>query len=307
MSIRALVGRGLIATAVIATTMVGTAVAAEAAVSTLEVKAGRLVLEPGARGYVGSLPVTITYRGDAPDYANFTFVEPVAGAFDGLTPSDACLYLNLVDGRRGITCGVPGGDLKPGKRRHFTIDFEVLTTPRPYAMQAADTTVDVSLGSQPDVRATASSKTLFRSTTGTLVRPRPYVQDTQSDITVTTGNATLTAQEDGTYAGRVPVTIHWAGDAPHEELTAQIQIPSGFDWIGTDPSEPCAGNWCSVPGGRFMAGETRTFDLLATAPAEAVPGTVGTGSVSISTNWRGNSLPDVDPSDNTAPFTLTVG
>jgi hypothetical protein len=286
--------------------MVGTAVAADAAVSTLEVKAGRLVLEPGPRGYQGSLPVTIAYQGDAPDYANVTFVEPVAGAFQSLTPSEACTNGELVEGRRTIACGVPGGDLKPGKRRHFTIDFSVLTAPRAYAMQAADTTVEVTLGSQRDVRATAGSKTLFRSTTGTLVRPRPYVQDTQSDLTVTAGDATLTAQEDGTYAGRVPVTIHWAGDAPHDELTARFEVPSGFDWSGVDPSEVCAGTWCSVPGGTFMAGETRTFSLLATAPADAVPGTVGTGSVSVSVNWA-VPVSDVDPSDDAASFTLTVG
>jgi len=204
------------------------------------------------------------------------------------------------------SCSVPGGDLKPGKRRHFTIDFGVLTTTRAYAMQAAGTTVEVALGSQPDVRATAGSKTLFRSTTGTLVRPRPYVQDTQSNLTVTTGNATLTAEEDGTYAGRVPVTVHWAGDAPHDELTAAFQIPSGFDLRGVDPSEVCAGHWCSVPGGRFMAGETRTFDLLVTAPADTVPGTVGTGTATVSANWAA-PVSDVDPSDDTAPFTLTVG
>jgi hypothetical protein len=306
LSVRTFVGRGLVATAVIATTMVGTAAAADAAVSTLSVKAGRLVLEPGARGYQGSLPVTITYQGDAPDYASVTLVEPVAGAFRSLTPDEACVFLAPVDGRRTIGCSVPGGDLKPGKRRHFTINFDVLTTPQAYAMQAADTTVDVALSSKPDVHATASSKTLFRSTTGTLVRPRPYVQDTQSDLTVTAGNATLAAQEDGTYAGRVPVTVHWAGDAPHYELSASFQIPSGFSFTGVDPSEVCAGTSCSVPGGRFMPGETRTFYLLATAPEGTAPGTVGTGSVAISANWQ-PPVSDVDPSDDTAPFTLTVG
>lgn len=306
MSVRVFVGRGLVATAVIATTMVGTAVAADAAVTTLEVQAGRLVLEPGSRGYLGSLPVTIAYQGDAPDYANITIVEPVAGAFRALDPSEACMYGDLVDGRRTLGCSVPGGDLAPGERRQFTVDFGVLTSPRAFAMQAADTTVEVSLGGQPNVRATAGSKTLFRSTTGTLVQPRPYVQDTRSDLTVTAGNATLTVQEDGTYAGRVPVTIRWAGDAPHDELGIELPVLSGFDWYGVDPSEVCAGTWCTVPGGRFMAGETRTFDVLVTAPADAVPGTVGTGEVTASANWAAPTL-DVDPSDNTAPFTLTVG
>ena len=230
------------------------------------------------------------------------------GASGKTSLADALLFCAGATDRRGsVDDGTSVSDVDDEeKRRHFTIDFGVLTTTRAYAMQAAGTTVEVALGSQPDVRATAGSKTLFRSTTGTLVRPRPYVQDTQSNLTVTTGNATLTAEEDGTYAGRVPVTVHWAGDAPHDELTAAFQIPSGFDLRGVDPSEVCAGHWCSVPGGRFMAGETRTFDLLVTAPADTVPGTVGTGTATVSANWAA-PVSDVDPSDDTAPFTLTVG
>jgi hypothetical protein len=124
---------------------------------------------------------------------------------------------------------------------------------------------------------------------------------------VSAGDATLTRQADGSYAGRIPVTMTWGGDAPHHELGAEFTFPEGVEFQGVDPSEVCAGYWCSVPGGRFMVGETRTFDALVTAPADTPPGVLGSGSVRGYANWFGDSgMPDVDPSDNTAAFTLTV-
>jgi hypothetical protein len=55
-----------------------------------------------------------------------------------------------------------------------------------------------------------------------------------------------------------------------------------------------------------MAGETRTFHVLVSAPATTPTGAAGSGAITISSNWSGN-VEDVDPSDNTAPFALTIG
>ena len=89
--------------------------------------------------------------------------------------------------------------------------------------------------------------------TGSLRNPRPYVQDTKSDISVTAQDATLVPQEDGGYAGRLPVTVHYAGDAPHWELDADITLPDGFELNGVDPSEACGTTWCPVPGVKSRA------------------------------------------------------
>jgi hypothetical protein len=305
LSIRKNIGRGLIAATAAVVATVGAAGVAYAATPTIEVQAGRLVLEPGARGYHGSLPVVVTYHGDQPDYAGITIVEPVAGAFTGLRPEDACGFNSREDGRREIGCGVPGGDLQPGERRRFVIDFDVLTTTRDYAMSAAATSLEVSLGNGAGV-ADATSATLFRSTSGSLRNPQPYVQDTKSDISVTAQNTTLALQADGSYAGRVPVTVRYAGDAPHFELGADIALPAGVESNGVDPSEACGTTWCPVPGGTFAAGETRTFDLLVSAPATAATGPAGSGAITVTASWY-STIEDVDASDNTATFALTIG
>jgi hypothetical protein len=304
LSVRTYIGRGLVTAAVVVASTVGAAGVAHAAAPTVDIQAGRLVLEPGARGYHGSLPVAVTYRGDHPDYANLRIVEPVAGAFTGMTPSDACMINppEAAGAGRVLLCGVPGGDLQPGQRRRFTLDFEVLTTPRAYAMSAAATSVEVALGSTPDVTASATAATLFRSTTGSVRNPQPYVQDTRTDISVSAQDTTLVRQEDGSYAGRVPVTVHFAGDAPHFELGAEITLSDGVEFHGVDPEEACGLLSCPVPGGKFMAGETRTFHLLVSAPAALA----GSGTVTISNSWY-NDVEDVDPADNTAAFTLTAG
>jgi hypothetical protein len=306
MSVRKNIGRGLIAATVVIAATVGAAGAAQAAAPTIDVQAGRLVLEPGARGYHGSLPVVVTYHGDEPDYASITLIEPVAGAFTGLRPEDACVVSPREDGRREVGCGVPGGDLQPGERRRFVIDFDVLTTPRAYAMSAAATSIQVFLGNAAGTTATATSATLFRSTSGSLRKPQPYVQATKSDISVTAPDTTLVKQDDGGYAGRVPVTVHFASDSPHFELTADIALPDGVEFDGVDPSEPCGTTQCPVPGGRFLAGETRTFWALVSAPATAATGPAGSGAVTVTSSWY-STVEDVDPSDNTAAFALTIG
>jgi hypothetical protein len=305
LSVRKNIGRGLVAAAAVVVATVGAAGVAHAATPTIDVQAGRLVLEPSARGYHGSLPVAVTYHGDQPNYANISIIEPVAGAFTGLRPEDACVVSPREDGRREIGCGVPGGDLQPGERRRFVLDFDVLTAPRGYAMSAAAASIEVSLANSGGT-ASATSATLFRSTTGSLRNPRPYVQDTKSDISVTAQDATLVKQDDGSYAGRVPVTVHYAGDAPHFELGAEFALPDGVEFNGIDPSEPCGLTQCPVPGLRFMAGETRTFDLLVSAPATAATGPAGSGAVTVTSSWY-STVEDVDPSDNTAAFALTIG
>jgi hypothetical protein len=291
--------------AVIAGTTVGTVTTAQAAEPTVAVQAGRLVLEPGERGYRGLLPVTITYQGDDATSVNVNFVEPVTGSFVTILPSDACVFWpsdNPSDnGRRDVSCG--GGEFQPGETRRVDLEFQVLTTPRDYAMRAADTTIEVALNPNSAVRATATSRTLFRSTTGSIAKPQPYVQDTQSDLSVTAGDATLTEQADGSYAGRVPVTVRSASDVPHFEAFAEFALPAGFTVTGTDPESMCGGG-CYVPGGQFMQGESRTFDVLVSAEGVA-PGTTATGSTTVSATWY-SEVTDVDPSDNTAKFTLTV-
>ncbi|RLP97578.1 hypothetical protein [Micromonospora sp. CV4] len=286
----------------------GTAVpAAQAAVAPgdTSVSVGRLVLEPTDRGYAGSLPVTVTYRGAKASYLNLTLTEPVPGAFAGLTPADACIF-GSPQPLRTIDCLVPGGALQRGERRRFTVDFRVLTTPQAHAMRATGGRLTVETGDANPANDTSGFATLFRSTTGSLRSPQPYVWDTQTDASLAVGSATLSRQEDGSWLGRLPVTVRSAGDAAHDAYWLDPRLPAGVSLVGIEPEEACAAN-CAVAGGRFMEGEERAVALLLRAPAEVTPGDLGSGSVRLYAvfGW-GDELTDVDPSDNSADFRVTA-
>lgn len=280
--------------------------AAPSGASSVTVTVDRLILDPGDRGYRGTLAFALEYRGSRPTYFNLWFTEPVAGSFIGIQPSDVCGWDGTdAAGRRMMWCGVPGGDLLPGRQHRFALDFQVLTTPQSYAMTAPDSVLTVQSGSDATVSGSAPFGTLFRSTSGSLDQPQPYVQDTRSDISVVTGDATLTRQTDGTFAGRTSVTVRHGDDAPHFELSAQLDLPAAVHLDDLDPSDVCMGSYCAVPGGKFMEGEVRTFDLLLSAPADTPAGTIGSGSVTVTASWL-TEITDVYPADNTAAFAVTV-
>ncbi|MEN3609402.1 hypothetical protein AAH979_07640 [Plantactinospora sp. ZYX-F-223] len=269
------------------------------------VTVGRLVLEPTERGYRGSVPLTISYRGTETADLQVTIAEPVAGAFENFDSDFPCFY-GQREGelRRDIRCGA--SPIRGGERRDYTIDFEVLTATQAYAMSAVGGAVTVqTIDSQP-VTVTKSIDTLFRSTTGSLRNPRPYVQDTQTDASVTAGAATLVRQEDGSYLGRVPLTVRYNGDAPHDGLQLEAVLPDGVQLRGISPGAVCAFPWCEVPGGDFMPGEERSMELLVSAPAGTAPGDLGTGTARLHTFFFLDELSDVDPSDNAAAFSLTA-
>ncbi|MEU1589210.1 hypothetical protein [Micromonospora sp. NPDC005710] len=273
------------------------------------ISAGRLVLEPTGNGYRGTLPVTITNRSRAADYYSILVTEPVAGSFDGLAPGGPCFQADPVENRRVFECSVGGPDLEPGERRSVDIFFEVLTAPRRYAMTAADGRVEVVPGRTQQVAAGRDVTTLFRATNGSLRHPRPYVQDTSPNASLTAGAdaLTLTRQADGTYAGRLPVTVRYAGDAPHDHLAVQATLPAGVEIAGTDPQDsPSFGGFFEVPGGRMAEGEERTFAVLFRTSADTVAGELGAVDFVLSTSYGDGAVADATPADNNARVTLNA-
>ncbi|MEU5723298.1 hypothetical protein [Micromonospora sp. NPDC047738] len=275
-----------------------------------DVSVGRLVLDPTERGYRGSLPVTVTNRGSAETYFNVTIVEPVAGSIGNLSPDSPCGYGSPQDNRRVISCSVPGPNLKPGERRSFSVAFAALTTPRNVAMSADGGRISVNVGDgNPAIADRESFGALFRSTSGSLRNPVPYVQDSQARASISAaGAATLVRQPDGSYHGRLPVTVRWAGDAAHEFLFVDAPtLPADVQIWGTDPQDlPGSLTSFIVPGGRFMAGEERSFDVLLRADPGTVPGDLGEVTFQLDTRWGMDLVPDADPADNLASFTLTA-
>ncbi|WDZ82581.1 hypothetical protein [Micromonospora cathayae] len=275
---------------------------------TLSVTAQRLVLEPTAQGYVGILDVTVTNgTPTAAGFYSLTFLEP-AGASDArMVVEDACVPQGVVGLRQVVNCGTGGVELAPGASSTHSVRFQVWTTPRDYPMVVGDSWIGVVPDGDQEPVHSVPFTTLFRSTKGQLSKPRPYVQATQTDVALTAGAVTLDRLPDGSLQGRMPVTVRYGNDAPSSDLKVDALLPAGVVVDHTEP-EDVPGSWHAfiVPGGRFMPGEVRTFDVILTAPAGTPAGVLGTASYTAGSRYQ-VSLTDVDPADDTTSFTVTAG
>ncbi|MEE6260459.1 hypothetical protein [Plantactinospora sonchi] len=264
----------------------------------------RLVLEPTEFGYRGALEVELTHQGSEPGRATYVITEPVPGSYQNLEWGMSCYSGGeaLPDGRIRVECDVPGGELQPGEQRAFTIDFQVLTEIKSYAMSAGNGRLAVKVGGE--VVADESFRTRFRSSTGSLRDPRPYVRDQQPESGITAGDLALVRQPDGSFEGRLPLTVRYDSDAPHSGLYVITRdLPTGVYETHTVPSDGCA-HFC-VPGGQFMEGEARSFDLVFVAPADTALGDLGEAGIEVQTDVSFPD-PDADPSDNVTTFSVTV-
>lgn len=261
----------------------------------------RLVLEPTERGYRGSLRVTITNNSDSTDGFYFQIREPVAASFAG-GPESHCDPDGVSEGRLVRSCGLPrGNELAAGESRRAPVDFQVLTTPRSYPMIAAGglvTVYSVKFGSLGTVPFSAQ----FRSLDGTLTRPQTYVRDTQPDASIELAGP-VTDGPDNTR--RVPLRARYAGDAANLGLSVNATLPAGSVILHAEPNEgPSYSSRAFVPGGDMMAGEERDFALVISRPTDPADESAPI-NLELSTDWV-ETVPDVDPSDNTVTFTLAL-
>ncbi|MCG5447340.1 hypothetical protein NIE79_006109 [Micromonospora sp. NIE79] len=283
----------------------GAATAAPAETSSATVSLGKLILEPTERGYHGSIPLTVTNTGTEADYFGITLREPVPGSFpEGKFGCDAA-RLTPGDDRRVLDCGLTpdGSRLAPGETVQVALNFDVLTNPRTYPMRMGGGWVEVHSG-QGGLLARESFNARFRSTTGSLTDPRLYVQDTQPNAAITAvGRATI--DPDGYGNLRVPVTVRYRGDAPHLGLYLKASpLPAGAVIQYTVPGDgPAMSDTTSVPGGRMMRGEERSFDVIISPPTDPADAE-DIITFEVSTFWYGDV--DANPSDNTATFTLAL-
>lgn len=271
------------------------------------VTAQRLVLDPTDRGYVGTLTATVTNRRSTATSVSLVLTEPAGASFTSIEPGGGCFYTRLVENRLVMSCG--GDRIEAGKSLTFRLGFHVWTTARSYPMVANGGRIEV----VPDGAAAASDATgfttLFRSTTGSLRKPRPYVQAVDTDLSIRGSAVTLAPQPDGTLLGRMPVTVRYGNDAPTFALNVAAALPAGVQVDHIEPQDmPSFPLGFTVPGGRFMPGEERTFDVFLSAPAGTAAGELGTGAFTVTGSYfYGAADPqDVDPSDNTTSFTVTA-
>jgi len=298
------------ATLAAGTTLFGGAVAAEAApTGAVTVEVSKLILEPGEYGHTGNVRIAIRNTTSDPFSGNVTITEPIPAATATIDGAGGCVFIDTTpDNRTVSSCGLD--TIPAGETGVVTVGFQSPAKPQPYAQIAQQR------GSVEVAGVTAGFPAVFRSTTGSLRHPHPYVQDTTGSLTVTAGDVTLTQQPDGSFAGRAPVTVHNNGDAPHRYLQTEIAIPAGLDrWPGMESAEGCAGAselptppggnafGCMVAGGQLAEGQTRTFEWTVTAPAGTPAGPLGTGTTLLRL-----SGPAVQQSDaaNVDAFTITI-
>lgn len=267
----------------------------------------RLILNPTDRGYAGSMQFTVTWRGTEPNFnLNVEVTEPIAASWKTIDPLAPCTINYGADNRRTLDCILDG--FTPGQSRTYTFGFTALTPAQFRPMIAGGGKLSVIDGLAGWVSKVHDFSAILRGTNGKIKNPTPYVQDTRTDITFTTGSSvTLVRQEDGRFVGRLPMTVRWNGDAPNYEAWADMALPSGWFAAGTVPSSdmPCF-TGCTVPGGALFDGDVRTFDMLIQAPEDTARGTSGTTTATASVFWGFNQLADVSPEDNSATFSYSV-
>ncbi|MBQ1064251.1 MULTISPECIES: hypothetical protein [Micromonospora] len=273
------------------------------AAARLTVDTGPLVLTPTDRGYVGTLTATISNRGRADGVADLRITEPAGASFIGLDDGTPWFTEGLVENRRVI--GSFGGRVAAGDSRALRLNFQVWTTARAYPMVAPGGSIAVVPGGGARVADRDAFPTVFRSTSGSVRAPRVYRQATATDLTVNGRDVTLTRQADGSLLGRMPVTVRYGNDAPSFRLAARAALPAGVEVWSTDPQDlPSFPDSFDVPGGRFMPGEERTFDVVLRAPAGTPAGVLGSGTFTVEARYVNEPVGDVDPADDTTTFSV---
>lgn len=302
---RSLLRAGAIALAASAIVL-GGGVAAQAAAPAGEitVKVNRLVLEPGDLGHSGSVRIVIRNTTSEPYDGTVTVTEPITATLGNIDGGNGCT-LGPNEDNLGVSSCLLDQPIAPGGRAVLVAHFTSPAKPQAYAQIAPHA------GKVEVAGATAEYAAIFRSTTGSLRNPRPYVQDTVPALTVTATDATVT---DG--VGRSTVTVVNNGDAPHRNVGAELITPAGVDeWPAIEPAEMCGlmhddntppggqAIGCTVYGGTLAEGESRTFEWVFTVPAGTPAGLVGTARTEV---VLGNPAAEQTDAANVALIDITV-
>ncbi|MEU3458200.1 hypothetical protein ABZ671_32155 [Micromonospora sp. NPDC006766] len=270
------------------------------------ITAQQLVLTPTGQGYVGTLTATVTNPGSTATSVDLLITEPAGASFTTIQPGGPCLYYRLVANRLVTDCY--GGQVNAGESLTVRLGFRVWTTARAYPMVVRGGQISVVPAGATKAADTAGFTTLFTSTTGSLRNPRTYVQATKTDLSIRSSAVQLARQADGSLLGRMPVTVRYGNDAPSFAVNVAAALPAGVIVDRIEPQDmPSFPDWFTVPGGRFMPGEKRTFDVILSAPAGTRAGDLGTGSYTVDASYfSGIPVADVNPADNTTSFAITA-
>ncbi|WP_152037867.1 hypothetical protein [Micromonospora sp. B006] len=103
------------------------------------------------------------------------------------------------------------------------------------------------------------------------------------------------------------ITVGRTERPPPFRLAARAVLPAGVEVWSTDPQDlPSFPDSFDVPGGRFMPGEERTFDVVLRASAGTPAGALGSGAFTVEARYVNEPVGDVDPADNTTTFSISA-
>jgi len=264
----------------------------------LSVRAGSLVLSRAAQQYTGTLQVTVRNNSKSPmTDGTLTIKVPAGLRFVGLTGESACVG-DLTD---SVSCGL--NSFAAGERRTIAVNFGSFAGPERFARVTERGTVTVTGGG-----STAASKYagILKSTSGSARHPRPYRPSTDYDLVLRAGGEPVVTRDASGVSVRLPLVAKDRTDAINSGGTIGVTVNGSTIIPSVDPSAPCT-SLCPVPGTDWLAaGESRSFAVLFTLPADTPAGTYVVQIHGDMNAGTGTPPADLTPQNNTVVFTVTV-
>jgi hypothetical protein len=288
--------------AVAALTFVGAAPAV-ASQPALSVGTGTAVLTPApGGGYAGQLAVRIRATGG--DVAGVTVVidQPAGLRFAGERNGQlhTCIRTPNV-GPRGLECYLPA-TIAAGGYHDLSIAFTSLAGPQRRSRFSGEGAVTAS--SATTAAATARFRALLVGT-GPGVDPAVYRPASVPDLAVTAGPAAFVDNGDGTWTGRLPVTLAAATDAEHDDIGLSVTgLPAGSGVrVEGQPIGCMYGEWaCRLDP--VAQGARRTSILVIWSDQPPVAGAALTIGVTAMRDLQ--PFADANPADNTTTTTVDL-
>jgi hypothetical protein len=256
-------------------------------------------------GYAGYQRLTL--RNASPSAAAVDVVidrpEGVAFAYERDFQLQACFPVNDAARPRAVRCALING-LAGNETRDLSLRWTSLAAPqRKHRITTPATiTVDTGAGS---IDPTPGNNTVKRRFvllgTGFGIATRPYQPATVPDMSVRAGVASLTANGDGTYSGRMEVSVTAATDAEHTSVGLEVSGLLGAQLRVEGQPVGCFGR-CEIEP--VAKGATRSMTIIIWATQPPVEG--GAVDVVVSTLGGRSTLPDANPADNTTTTTVDL-
>jgi hypothetical protein len=282
----------------------GIGVVQAAAPSTFNVTTGSLYLTKSGAHYLGDLTIRVTNT-TATDVsnANLKVTFPAGLTLTSLNGAWGCVG----DFEQYQTCGVD--TIAAGETKVITLGFGSFAGSSTVARVTAAGAVTVSQDlSAPGASESSAYRGVLRSSNGSIRNPQPYTPSTAHDSALTSaGTGVVTRDADGTYNVRIPLTIADHTDAFNTGMLVPTAAPAGAGFPSIDPSGVCT-SWCEIDGSWASLGETRSFAVLFTMPADTAAGTYSATMTSAMNANTGGEPADATPADNavTASFVIPV-